>query len=317
MTLLAKIKSSLPSSWQKIIGALVPLLQALPLFIKILGLSLVAHFFLLLIFRAWVIHSEPTPRFPQTRFYVVDLPLDKTASTNPTAFERFYRVPTESVPATPSSPAQAKIQAEPETPKLSPMDANASLFERHAQATQGRLRFFNWKAPKNEGSTVFVIDISGSMLQHSGSSTRLVQAYDELKKALAALTPGQQFNIVLFAETVNPFSAQPVPATRENILRAYRYLDSSIDCGGSTNLQNALRLVVAMKPNTVVLLTDGLPTSSEPRSILSEAKYLREKSGQQTDIHAVGFHLESGSEEELFLKKLTKESNGTYVRWNP
>ncbi len=286
-----------------------------PTFWKILGISLGVHILVILTFRGVVIHSKPAPSFPHTRFVMFEVPGDVIIPGQAPLVERHYRVPTQSVNLSPESenaaPAELELRDNNDT-----LGSPESLFAHYLKIGKGGMNFFGLR-PEEKNRTVFLIDISGSMLQHSGTSTRLTQAYDELKRALACLRPDQSFNIILFAERVSAFSPQPLKATRDNILRAYRYLDSDVDCGGSTNLQGGIRLAVAMKPDSLVLLTDGIPTSSEPQALLTETRFLREKTDRQIRIHSIGFYLKAGSVEESFLMKLAEENNGTYLRWNP
>jgi hypothetical protein len=280
-------------------------------FWKILGISLVVHLLFLLIFRGAVIHSIPAPSFPHTRFVVTEWSDEGAYPGTPPRIERHYRVPTQSVELPVESPKTLTSSLPPP-----PADSAESLLDHYRQGLETRMNFFGL-SPSSDTCTIFLIDISGSMLQHSGTSTRLTQAYDELKKALANLKPEQSFNIVLFAERVNSFSPRPLKANRETVLKAYRYLDSDVDCGGSTNLQGGLRSALAMRPDSLVLLSDGIPTSSEPGALLIETRYLREKMGKEFHLYSVGFYLKAGSAEEAFLQKLARQNNGTYARWNP
>lgn len=163
---------------------------------------------------------------------------------------------------------------------------------------------------------VFVVDISGSMLQKSGTGTRLSEAYAGLMRAVAALGAEQEFNIVLFADRVDVFMPDPVRAVRENVLRAFAYLDSGVDCGGSTNLQDALRRALAMKPDVMLLLSDG-EANTEDEVILAEFRHLRQRHCPELTLHAVGFHLEPGSRAELFLQRLVADRRGSYASWRP
>jgi len=283
----------------------------LPLW-KILGISIMVHVLLILCFRGFVIFSHVAPTFPTTRFMVIELPGEIPASGAAASIDRLYQVPTESVD-TPAEPVEVIKPSLAETRLLT----TESLFERYVKASKEGINFFGLKPPNEKGSTVFLIDISGSMLQHSGGSSRLDQAYDQLKQALACMGSGQRFNIVLFATRMDSFAPEPVAATRENIIKAYRYLDSEIDCGGSTNLLGGLQASLAMRPDHLIVLSDGIPTSSEPSILLTETKFLRQKILPAARIYSIGFYIAAGSPEELFLTKLAKQNNGAYLRWNP
>lgn len=166
------------------------------------------------------------------------------------------------------------------------------------------------------GSVVFVIDISGSMLARTASGTRLTEAYQGLMKAVGALQPGQKFNIILFADRVDVFRPAPVPAETAAKLESFAYLDSEVDCGGSTNLQEALRRALAMKPDVILLLGDG-EANTEDAAILAETRHLRERHAPQLVLHTVGFYLQPGARSESLLRRLAEENGGTYAAWNP
>lgn len=209
------------------------------------------------------------------------------------------------VPPTPPSPHGTR------PPQSSPLPLHWQQALQHHRTPS---TFFG--RPFGGGRVVFVIDISGSMLQKSGTTTRLAEAFGEVMRAIATLGSSQEFNIVLFADRVDAFQPDPVRAQRENILRAFAYLDSGVDCGGSTNLQDALRLAIAMRPDTILLLSDG-EANTEDEAILAEARHLRGLHNPRMTLHAVGFHLPPGSHAERFLRRLVAEHSGTYWAWKP
>lgn len=166
------------------------------------------------------------------------------------------------------------------------------------------------------GTVVFVIDISGSMLEKSGNTTRLAEAHRELMQAVAGLEPEQRFNILFFADRVDAFLPAPAPALPDTKLRAFAYIDSGVDCGGSTNLQEALRLAMGMGPDTLLLLSDG-EANTEDEAILAEVRHLRRRFCPGLRLHAIGFYLDEGSRAERFLKRLAQENQGVYAPWRP
>jgi hypothetical protein len=170
--------------------------------------------------------------------------------------------------------------------------------------------------PYSGKSVVFVIDVSGSMLEKSGKTTRLHEAFDGVMRALGGLEPSQRFNVLLYADRVDAFQPQPVAGERSAILAAFRYLESDVNCGGSTNLQEALRNALAMDPDSILLLSDG-EANSEDSAILAEMRYLHARQKRKTRIDTVGFYLETGSKPERLLKQLSAESGGGYASWNP
>ena len=175
----------------------------------------------------------------------------------------------------------------------------------------GKNSFFGLRA---EGKViVFIIDVSGSMYEKTGTTTRMARVFGELEQTIWSLAPEQKFNIVLFATKAVALTAAPVNATGENKMRASAFLASDVDCGGTTNMGEGLALAMAMRPEMILLLTDGEADSS-PDSIKAQTELLRKKFCPSVKIYAVGFYLEAKSAPEQLLQDLTSSSNGEYFR---
>lgn len=280
--------------------------------------SLGAHLLLLLLLGTVVVARRDAPA-PETRIEVMAFPLlteeshsEETAlaapvpSTSPDPAARPEPPPSR----TSSSPFPGRVAALP-LPAPNPAALYASYL---AGSEDGQFNFFGL-SPRGQ-RIVFLIDISGSMLQKTGPHTRLSLAMGEIKRAIGRLESSQQFSVVLFAETLAFFRLAPVAATRENKLACFRFLDSEPDIGGSTNLEDGLVKALGMKPDVVLLLTDG-EANTPGRGILAQARFLREKFNRRMQIHSIGYFLEPGSSPELMLKTLSEENNGVYRRWNP
>ena len=103
---------------------------------------------------------------------------------------------------------------------------------------------------------LYMIDISGSM-----AGTSIEQARGALLQALDRLRPIDRFGILAFNSTYQEFSAEPLPATRENLEAARRYV-KYLEANGGTEMLPAL-IHLMTKPEapghvrTIVLLTDG------------------------------------------------------------
>ncbi|KAJ6668377.1 hypothetical protein lerEdw1_015754 [Lerista edwardsae] len=118
--------------------------------------------------------------------------------------------------------------------------------------------------PKN---IIFVIDKSGSM-----SGKKIQQTQEALQKILEDLNPEDHFNLVVFGEEVTKWKPSLLPATKENVKQAKRYVNS-IDANGGTNINGALmkaistldeaisaKLLPDQTISMIILLTDGQPT---------------------------------------------------------
>lgn len=120
---------------------------------------------------------------------------------------------------------------------------------------------------------VFVMDTSGSM-----SGPKIEQARRALQTLLGDLNPGDRFNIITFASSVNPFRDALVPASAAN-LQAARDFAAGIKAVGGTNISDALQSALGMTGRSaraaqIVFLTDGQPTvgQTDADAILGEAQ---------------------------------------------
>jgi Ca-activated chloride channel homolog len=103
---------------------------------------------------------------------------------------------------------------------------------------------------------VFVLDTSGSM-----EGFPIEKAKETMKLALDNLYPEDTFNLITFSGDTHVLFPQPVQATRENLLRAQRFLASRQGSGG-TEMMDAIR--AALVPSgeqdhvrIVCFMTDG------------------------------------------------------------
>jgi Ca-activated chloride channel homolog len=103
---------------------------------------------------------------------------------------------------------------------------------------------------------VFVLDTSGSM-----SGFPIEKAKETMKMALDNLYPHDTFNLITFAGDTNILFPEPVPATKENLVKAQAFLESRSG-GGGTEMMKAIR--AALDPTDaqghvriVCFMTDG------------------------------------------------------------
>lgn len=110
--------------------------------------------------------------------------------------------------------------------------------------------------PKN---IVFVLDRSGSM-----SGKKIEQSKKALKFVLGNLNEGDRFNIFDYDDRVENYKTQLEPFNSTSLSSANHYVDN-IRSGGGTNINDALVKALGSlddeRPNYVIFLTDGLPTS--------------------------------------------------------
>lgn len=194
----------------------------------------------------------------------------------------------------------------------------AGLLAHRAAGEEGT--FMLTLTPKREADgealakdVLFVVDRSGSM-EEGG---KMAQAKKALVHCLKSLGPKDRFGIVDFATGVGSLESALLPATKENVARALRYVDT-LEAAGGTNIEGALSEGLPMlKPGggvpMVFFLTDGLPTvgSTDVQAILRAAQE------KNRDLKARVFAFGVGDDvNTLLLDKLAEANRGArdYVR---
>lgn len=114
-------------------------------------------------------------------------------------------------------------------------------------------------APTLPREISIVIDRSGSM-----NGEKIAQAREAARQIVAGLRPGERFNIIDYADTVESLAPAPIVKTPQSEADALAYIDA-IQARGSTNLHGALAEALTQAPSEgtlpmVLFLTDGLPT---------------------------------------------------------
>ena len=104
--------------------------------------------------------------------------------------------------------------------------------------------------------TVFVLDTSGSM-----DGFPIKKAKEAMKLTLENVNPNDTFNLITFAGDTRILFDKPVPANRENLDKAKKWL-SDTDSGGGTEMMTAIK--AALEPSDsqnhiriVCFMTDG------------------------------------------------------------
>ncbi len=109
---------------------------------------------------------------------------------------------------------------------------------------------------------VLLLDTSGSM-----SGEKMEQAKRALRFCIDNLQEEDRFAVIRFATEASALAETPLAATPEARVKAHAFIDGFQALGG-TNLEDALRLALAMepeanRPRVLLLLTDGKPTIGE------------------------------------------------------
>ena len=110
---------------------------------------------------------------------------------------------------------------------------------------------------------VLVLDTSSSM-----SEIKMAQAKKALKHCLGELKEDDRFGVIKFSTTVTPFRDKLVPAGKDYLEAAHKWVDG-LKVSGGTAIWPALDEALQMRtddptrPFTVIFFTDGLPTVDE------------------------------------------------------
>ncbi len=138
--------------------------------------------------------------------------------------------------------------------------------------------------------TVILLENSGSMLasnareavdimqQGTGKkSEKWLRAKAAVRAVLAAIPKGTRVAIFQMNTATTPISGSPQnpyidPYDNAALLSTLERLDK-LEASGGSNLQKGINTVLALKerPNSLLLMSDGLPTAPTSRSSLSEA----------------------------------------------
>ncbi len=162
-------------------------------------------------------------------------------------------------------------------------------------------------------TVVFVVDRSGSM-----SGKKIEQARGALKFVIENLRPGDLFNVIAYDSEVEAFRPE-LQKFDEQTRKAALGFAEGLYAGGSTNIDGALRAALGQlqdssRPNYVVFLTDGLPTTG----VTNEGQIV-ENARQANRVRARIFTFGVGYDvNSRLLDRLVRDAHGQseYVRPN-
>ena len=219
-----------------------------------------------------VVWTTPTPARPEAA--LVTSPAS-TPTPQPT-------------PAPEPTPALDTPQPQPQ-PQLTKPEVSAPPAEapaRSAASTPTLSRGGHFYGLPAGMSTVYVIDASGSLLD------TLPFAIQELRRAIASLTPEQDY-AVFFFQGARVLEAPPfglVEATRPNVRATLDWLDPAramVHASGRTDAIPALTAALALQPDTVFLLSDGITGHRDPAAERRRLVSLIERVQGRTAVHTV------------------------------
>ncbi|MGB9595544.1 MAG: vWA domain-containing protein [Candidatus Poribacteria bacterium] len=166
---------------------------------------------------------------------------------------------------------------------------------------------------KGRREIIYCLDISASMGAPGSNKLNIARKY--LVESLMELTENDSFNIIVFSKesaVYNPSGT--IMATRENISNAVSYLNqfnqTNIRTNTKTDLLSPIILALGMKPNIVVVVTDGLPTVGviQPEKILQEIR----NANTGSKIFAIGMEMDEDQPEAWLLKSIAEQNDGEF-----
>lgn len=145
---------------------------------------------------------------------------------------------------------------------------------------------------------VYVVDRSGSM------TDSIMYVKYELRRSIRMLKPNQRFYVVFYSTgpAVGMPSGKLVPATEQNKLAAYEFIDSIVPVG-QTDPSEALKQAFSVGPELIYLLTDG----EFDRKIVPLIDKLNAK--KDVTVHTFCFIYTGG---EAILQEIAQRNGGEY-----
>lgn len=168
------------------------------------------------------------------------------------------------------------------------------------------------------GRIVYVLDVSASM--SAAGLQKLDLAKNSLIDHIYTLNETATFNIVTFAGYVSEMNKTPLDASSKSISRANKYLagftQESINRNLGTNTLAALQKACAMKPDAIVLLTDGLPTGADGITVMTDPDEIvnafktANKSNARLHIYGMEIDDRQGAPGAILLNRLAASTGG-------
>ncbi|MBT63029.1 MAG: hypothetical protein CML13_07435 [Puniceicoccaceae bacterium] len=193
------------------------------------------------------------------------------------------------------------------------------------------LDFFGAKMQSDAQRILFIIDMSGSMVMSGRGVDGYKKVVDEIIKTLKPMIGVGSFNALAFGGDVDKFRGSSFKdVSEDSIASAHKWLmdrdpaeaNDRKPIKGSDVFRNykkgrhmgtradlALEEGFKMRPNMIIFLSDGDPTTMEAKDVL---KLVDEKlqPDVKVPINAVSYKSSNG---RSFLKQLAANSGGTYT----
>ena len=157
---------------------------------------------------------------------------------------------------------------------------------------------------------VILVDMSGSMKAHR---SKVTQALNEI---ISQMKPDNRFAIIGYrgGPTYDSFpsNGQLVRADAVTLSRARGFVDRMPDnFGGGTPTQGALVRTLNLKPEAIILISDGAPDDGKPGAII---RNVTRRNRGRAEIHTVAIgDYTSDKQLTIFLQELANQNRGEFV----
>ncbi|MEM1099185.1 MAG: hypothetical protein AAGH92_10400 [Planctomycetota bacterium] len=136
--------------------------------------------------------------------------------------------------------------------------------------------------------TVYLLDASGSLLD------TLPFAIEELYRSVRTLDDRQQYAVVFFNGdgVIEAAPGQMKPATRENLTQTLTWLEprlANVRAKGRPDAADALAHALTLRPDTIILLSDGVTGLRDPAADRRRLVTLLERLGRGVAVHTIQF----------------------------
>lgn len=155
-------------------------------------------------------------------------------------------------------------------------------------------------------SFLFLLDRSASM--GAGGLGVIQASRSELSKAIGGLEGYHRFQVVGYNDKTVPMNQrQLLNADPQNKIDVSNFI-SKMAAFGPTNHVNALLSSLAMKPDVIVLMTDG----GLPELNAGQLKRIHNSAKKKTQIHCIQFGRGPNQQTLNFMRLLAEQNNGSY-----
>jgi len=205
--------------------------------------------------------------------------------------------------------AEIEIPDPPPLPKPDPIPEPEPVVEPPRSVGRG-VEFSILGVSTNKKNIIIVVDMSGSMKSHTGNVTR---ALDEI---IDQMQPDNRFMIMGYrgGPTFDNFprSGRMQTATPATIAQAKDFISGlPRRFGGGTPTQSAMVRALNLKPQAVILISDGAPDDGTPGSIVSN---ISKRNRGRAEIHTVAIgDYTKDKRLTLFLQEMANRNRGDFV----